>query len=361
MYQFVSNIANFLTAYGFDDHELWLLGLLIFLAVSSQLFFWRSLLRFILTLLSRYSSDENHDHWLDIITKIRPQFIIFNAIYAAILVLPMPRWIKVFFTVAFIVVTTIFVIDLIRTIVINSVKVYLGRRGNVSPEALNTVVNFTSVFSTLILWLITIIIFLLAIKVDIQGLLSGLGIASVVIAFSFQSVLKDIFAFFTVYVDRSFSVGDYVSFDNFEGNIKEIRLRTTRLKALLGNEMIVPNATLASLVIQNYNRFQKRRISFTFKTKVVTADLVERAVADIREQLSKAPFDERVTLNTVVVSSLSDYGLEFKIIYRFAYLPGHKNFYEHLETRHQVYLTIMRVMSKYHIPLIQLEYPHQAV
>lgn len=359
MFKFVQNLTIFLQSHGFDDSDLWILGLFTFIIIGAYQLFWRNLLQCICHIVERYDRKSHAKFWLEIVNKIRLEFIIFNAIYAAILVMPMPLIIKTFFTWIFILITTIFMIDVIRTFAIHSVKLYLYTRSKATEEAISTVTNFTSVISTVILWLIAGVIFLIVMDIDIQGLLGGLGIASAVVAFASQNFLKDIFAFFTIYVDRSFAVGDYITFDKFEGNIKEIRLRTTRIKALLGNELIVPNNQLTSSVIQNYNRLQRRRISFTFKTKVVPADLLERAIQEIKDQFASGMFGERVTLNSVALSELSDYGLEVKIIYRFAYLPGHSNFYEHLDLKSQVQLMIMRVLSKYHISLIQLE--HTAV
>jgi len=358
MYQFVQNIAVFLSAQGFTDNQLYLLGLLCFIATASTLMFWRQLIRLIILTVTHYTHSRWREMYLGITDKFSTELIIFDSLYEAVLVCPLPTEVKIFFTISFILFTVIFIIDLTRVLAINTVRIHLTRR-RVSDQAITTALNFFNVVSLILLWSVAIIVFMILMNIDISGLLSGLGIASIVVAFAFQNALKNIFAFFTIYVDRVFSVGDYVTFDKYEGTITEIRLRTTRIKALLGNELIVPNDMLVSGVIENFDRFKQRRVSFSFKSHVVPAETLEAAIADIKRVFADGYFGDRVTLLSFTLHEMSDYGLLFKIIYRFSYIRGESNYYQYLEMRQAINLALIRIMQAHHIPLTQLEYPTQ--
>ncbi|MBQ6449576.1 mechanosensitive ion channel [bacterium] len=359
MYPLVQNISLFLLGVGFTPFGLWILAGLIVASVISLLLFFQLLASLTCQLLAKkYPHSHRLELWRLIIDKFRPSWIGFNGVYYAILVLPLAGEIKIFFTVGYLVLMTLFLIDLLRTIILGAIRIYLEKRGKVSQEAIETVINFFRVVSTILLWLLTGVIVLVILNVDIKGLLSGLGIASIVVAFGFQQVLKDILAFFTLYIDRSFAVGDYVTFGDYEGTIKEIRIRTTRIKALLGNELIVPNEVLIGGVIQNYNRFGQRRVSFTFKTRVVPADRLQAALEEIRQTFANGDLGERVSLTSLTLESITDYGLQIKIIFRFSYIHGQKNYTQYLHKRQEVNTLILNTLAKYQIPLVELSCAH---
>ena len=354
MYRFVQNISTFLSQVGFSESDLWTLGIWVFFFVVGLLFFLKYAAALFVHIGSKTIKKIDWKLYTDILHKCKTELIVFNGVYFALLVFPLLGTVKVFFTGVYVFIFVVFIIDMIRTILINSVQVYLRSRQKASEDAILTTVSFVSVISTIILWIIAGIVVLVAANVDVEALLGSLGIVSVIVAFSFQNALKDIFAFFSIYLDRTYAVGDYVMFGEYQGTIKEIRLRSTRIKALLGNELIIPNDKLTTGTVQNFKGMARRRVSFVIHTKVVPPETLEVALKEIRELFASGVFGERVELVRVVFEAISDYGLQIRVIYRFNYIRGESNFLQHLDMKEQVNLALMKVLAKHKIALVEL-------
>ena len=89
------------------------------------------------------------------------------------------------------------------------------------------------------LWIIAIILILSNLGYSITALIAGLGIGGIAVAFALQNILGDIFASFSIYLDKPFMTGDYILFEGIEGTVKKIGIKSTRIEALQGQEIIV--------------------------------------------------------------------------------------------------------------------------
>ena len=67
---------------------------------------------------------------------------------------------------------------------------------------------------------------------DLTGALVGLGIGGIVIGFALQTTLSDFFSALFIYIDRPFEIGDFVTMGDYSGTVKNITIRSTRLKLL---------------------------------------------------------------------------------------------------------------------------------
>jgi small-conductance mechanosensitive channel len=108
-----------------------------------------------------------------------------------------------------------------------------------------------------------IIIILFVFRVDLTGAVVGLGIGGIAIAFALQSTLSDFFNAFFIYFDRPFEIGDAINVREFTGTVTNITIRSTRIKLISGEELIIPNKELTSASVRNFRKLEKRRITFT--------------------------------------------------------------------------------------------------
>jgi small conductance mechanosensitive channel len=83
--------------------------------------------------------------------------------------------------------------------------------------------------------------------IEIKGLLVGAGVGGVAIGFGAQSLVKDIISGFFILFEDQFSVGDYVKIQNFEGTVKEIGLRTTKVRSTTGELHIIQNGLITEV------------------------------------------------------------------------------------------------------------------
>lgn len=96
--------------------------------------------------------------------------------------------------------------------------------------------------------------------IDITALVTGLGITGIAVALAVQNILGDLFGAAAIVLDRPFEVGDAIQVDTFTGTVEHIGLKTTRLRSLSGEQIVIANSELLKAKIRNYKRQQERRV-----------------------------------------------------------------------------------------------------
>jgi small conductance mechanosensitive channel len=98
-----------------------------------------------------------------------------------------------------------------------------------------------------VVFFIAVISILPIFGIKIQGLLVGAGVGGVAIGFGAQSLVKDIISGFFILFEDQFSVGDFVRIQTYEGTVKEIGLRTTKIRAATGELHIIQNGSITEV------------------------------------------------------------------------------------------------------------------
>jgi len=105
----------------------------------------------------------------------------------------------------------------------------------------NRILNIFKKFLRAIVYLIGFLFILHTFNIDLSGVVIGLGIGGIAIAFALQNVLSDVFSAFSIYFDRPFEVGDFIAVGEHSGTVTKIGMKSTRMQLLQGEEMIVSN------------------------------------------------------------------------------------------------------------------------
>ncbi len=116
-----------------------------------------------------------------------------------------------------------------------------------------------------VLWAIGLLLILSNLGININSLIAGLGIGGLALALASQNILGDLFASFTVYLDQPFELGDFIVVGKESGTVQKIGVKTTRLKAMTGEEIIIANKDITSARIKNYRKM---------RTRFVTVDII---------------------------------------------------------------------------------------
>jgi small-conductance mechanosensitive channel len=77
--------------------------------------------------------------------------------------------------------------------------------------------------------------------IDLSTIVVGLGVGGIAIALALQNILSDLFSAFSIYFDRPFEIGDFIVIGNYSGTVKKVGIRSTRIKLLQGQEMVISN------------------------------------------------------------------------------------------------------------------------
>lgn len=164
-----------------------------------------------------------------------------------------------------------------------------------------------------ILWLIALLFILSSIGLDITAFIAGLGIGGIAIAFALQNILGDIFASFSIYFDKPFQTGDFIEFGNNSGYVKKVGIKSTRIMALQGHEIVVSNKQLTETIVNNYKKMEKRRVLFnigvTYDTKTEKLKEIPDIIKDIIEKV------QLVKIDRIHFSQFGDFSLIFEVVY----------------------------------------------
>jgi small-conductance mechanosensitive channel len=163
------------------------------------------------------------------------------------------------------------------------------------------------------LWIVALILILSRLGYDVTALVAGLGIGGIAIAFALQNILGDIFASCSIFLDKPFKRGDYIIFGAEEGIVKKIGMKSTRVEALQGQEIIVPNKTLTDTTVHNYKKMDYRRIVFNFSIKyeTTTANL-EKIPNIVKEIITNI---KMIRFGRAHFYKFGDFGYIFEVVY----------------------------------------------
>ncbi len=141
------------------------------------------------------------------------------------------------------------------------------------------------------------------------GIISGMGIGGIAVAFAAKETLGDLFGSVTVLVDEPFKVGDWILTGNIEGTVENVGMRSTRIRTFYNSLVTIPNNQLTTAVIDNMGQRRYRRfrtfISVCYDTP---PDKIEQFCEGIRELIRLHPNMRKdgfmVELNEMRASSL---------------------------------------------------------
>lgn len=197
----------------------------------------------------------------------------------------------VYFVLLFL--TVIFVVLTIIDIITYSLKKYWAKKQR--NEEQQKVLNATLFFIKIIIWTVAFIFILDNLDIQLTGLLTGLGVGGVAIAFAAQNILTDLFNYFTIFFDKPFDIGDFIIIGDYKGTIEHIGIKTTRLRSLSGEQLVISNTDLVNSRINNYKRMQQRRINFnfgvTYDTPLEKIEKIPGIVEEIIKSVDKTEFD----------------------------------------------------------------------
>lgn len=203
-----------------------------------------------------------------------------------------------------------------------------------------------------IIWIVAVLMILSNIGIDITSLVAGLGIGGIAIALALQNVLSDLFSSFSIYFDKPFKVGDYIVTGTHSGTVEKIGIKTTRIRAVQGEEIVISNQELTSARVQNFKKMVERRIvstvGVTYETPSKKFDKVPSLIKEAIEKEKNVRFD-RVFFTTFADSSL---------VFEYVYYTLSSDYGEYLESQQNINFEIKKKFEK---EGVDFAYPTQTV
>jgi len=183
-----------------------------------------------------------------------------------------------------------------------------------NPDSPTTVANTLMVWALkTTIWVIFLLAALSNLGINVTALVASLGIGGIAVALAVQNVLGDLFASLSIAVDKPFEVGDSIAITNVSGTVEHVGLKTTRIRADSGEQIIIGNSELLKNVVRNYKRMQTRRVQLSLRINPSTPPELAAKVPDAL----KAVIDRQQDVRTdrVHLKSVTQDALEFELVF----------------------------------------------
>jgi len=274
----------------------------------------------------------------------------FLILYWAIQYLTLTERIARIVEVATAVVLTYFILRLISTSIELGLKSYL-RKHQGGDEKINQL-RGVMIIVNMVIWGIGLLALFDNLGYDVTTIIAGLGIGGIAVALAAQNILGDLFNYFVIFFDRPFEVGDYVTVDDKKGTVEYIGIKTTRLKSISGEQLVVSNSDLTKSRLHNFKRMDRRRIVFSFGVTYQTKAEELREIPVIIKQIIES--QKKVTFDRAHFQSYGSYSLNFEVVY-FVESPDYN---EYMDLQQAINL---KIFEEFERKGIQFAFPTQTV
>lgn len=196
------------------------------------------------------------------------------------------------------------------------------RRRNGGPDpAVSGSIEIILFAAGLVVWTTAFLVALDNLGVAIRPLLAGLGIGGIAVALAVQAVLGDLLASMSIALDKPFAVGDALVIDGFNGTVEHIGVKSTRLRSVSGEQIVMSNADVLKSRLRNYGRLRERRSAFELTVTYDTPPAVLRQIPEaIRRIVESQP---HTRFERCHLMACAQTGLTFEIVY-FVTVPEFK-------------------------------------
>jgi small-conductance mechanosensitive channel len=265
----------------------WATALAVALAAFVALLLVRALLVGRFGAIAKRTTTEVDDILVELVARTRPYFLAAAALVFGSRFLVLPPTIDTYFSAGFALVL------LVQCGLWGgaAVDLWIQRRAGMQTTRTDmasvTTIRALGIGVKVLLWIVVFITALDKFGVNVTTLVTGLGIGGVAIALAVQNVLGDLLAALSIILDKPFDVGDSIAVDQMQGTVERIGLKTTRVRSVSGEQIIISNSELLKSRIRNYKRQLDRRVVFTTDVTYDTpAEAIARIPGMIREVVS---------------------------------------------------------------------------
>lgn len=203
-----------------------------------------------------------------------------------------------------------------------------------------------------VIWTLGVVFLLSNLGYNITVLATGLGVSGIAFAIAAQAILGDFFAYFVIFFDRPFNIGDYIELDQESGTIEFIGVKSTRLRTLRGDHLIISNKDLTNARLHNHKKMERRRVVFnigvTYQTTEEQLEAIPKLVEGVIQTVENATFDRGHFVKFAA----------FSLDFEFVYYCESPDFTVHINILHEVNLKIYKAFAENGV---QFAYPTQLV
>jgi small conductance mechanosensitive channel len=160
-------------------------------------------------------------------------------------------------------------------------------------------------------WVVGLVMAASQLGINVAAALAGLGVVGIAVGFAAQETIANMIAGFLIFWDRPFKVGDWISTQDRYGEVRDITLRTTRLRTHDNTFVVIPNKQVIGELLVNHSMYGESRvkvsIGIAYKESIDDArDVILNAVRELDGVL-------REPAPSVVVDELGDSSVNLSV------------------------------------------------
>lgn len=220
-------------------------------------------------------------------------------------------------------------------------------REKINPEVDDSMFRFILKAIRVIIYVIAGFLLITELGYNLNGLVAGLGLGSVVITLAAQDTAKNLFGGLVIFLDKPFIVGDWIEMDKYEGTVEDITFRSTRVRTFENSVVNIPNSIIANNSIINWSRMEKRRNKVNLCLELDTPlDKIQIVQNKIREMLKQ---HDDVIDETIIVrlDNITDNGMNLMI----CSYTNSIDYASFLKEKEKINLKIMQILREENVEL----------
>ena len=219
-----------------------------------------------------------------------------------------------------------------------------------SDSTLGNAAALIRVLVSIVAFALAIIVILDNLGANVTALIAGLGVGGIAIGLAAQGIFSDLFAALSILFDRPFRRGDTIRYDGTVGTVERIGLKTTRLRSLTGEQIVMANTKLLEREIHNLAEGDSRLSSMPFGLVYQTPpELLEKVMP-----LAKAAVETRkgCDFQRCAILGFGSSSIDFELLYHSSSLDMN----EVAADRTAVAIAVLKAFTKHGI---EIAYPTQ--
>ena len=293
--------------------------------------------------LATRTETEVDDFLVEVMRRTRWLLVLLPVLYMATLSLDVPNVRTVLRTAAILA----FLLQLaLWSLVAINFWVESARRKRLEADAASaTMIGAFSFLGKVVLWTVIVLVALDNLGVNVTALIAGLGVGGVAVALALQNILGDLLASLSIVLDKPFVIGDTIQVDAFTGTVESIGLKTTHLRSVSGEQIVVSNGDLLRSRIRNFKRMGERRAVIAFGVAPATPPdrlaKVPQIVRGLIDQREMVRFDRAHLLR------LGESSLDFEAVY----FVLSSDYVLHMDLQQEVLFGLLRRLAEEGIEL----------
>ena len=299
---------------------------------------------------SERTSNNFDDFIVLLVDKSFIPILYFAAIFGAIQYLKFSSRMSHVMRVAGMFIITFFILRLITSSIKYFIFNFLSKQEN-SDTKQKQARGLISILNGLV-WFLGMVFLISNLGYNVTTIITGLGVGGIAVALAAQTVLGDLFSYFVIFFDRPFEIGDFLVIGSEVGTVEYIGIKTTRIRAISGEQIVVSNKDLTDSRVRNYKRMMRRRVVFKIG---VTYQTTQEQLKKIPEMIKLAiDSKENATFDRSHFSGFGNFSLDFESVY---YIEG-PDYNHYMDIQQAIYLEIFEVFAK---EKIEFAYPTQTL